>query len=333
MFDLNCIPHVLYKYRKCNEQNFEAFYNDQIWCTYPNQMNDAYDSRMTINKQRVIEWINKVTSKDVFTNMLDRVKDLANNSQKYNKKEEITKPNLEIINCFKEEKQKLIKQIEFNCNESYEKYKEDINIIKEQLMDLLYNTKSYLQNNITLSSFSEIITSPTMWGLYSNDEEGYALSYCFDGNSILSYMFSSNLNNVPFVIKQIKYSNKKYEIKTDSITDYLKFKLLSKNNSFPVQVICLGEDLKDYNALEEIFNIICHKYIDWEYEKEWRLIHFIKPSNIFSIKANGLYLGRRISKINEKILTDIAKEKNIPIYKMEINDDSAEYKLKAILQK
>jgi hypothetical protein len=45
------------------------------------------------------------------------------------------------------------------------------------------------------------------------------------------------------------------------------------------------------------------------------------------LKPSALYLGRRISSIYEKILSDIAKEKGLPIYKMSLDDDSISYDL------
>lgn len=45
-------------------------------------------------------------------------------------------------------------------------------------------------------------------------------------------------------------------------------------------------------------------------------------------KPSGVYLGRKISKINQKIIVDMAKEKGIPVYKMDFNEDSRNYKLK-----
>ena len=79
------------------------------------------------------------------------------------------------------------------------------------------------------------------------------------------------------------------------------------------------------------------KSTDWKAEKEWRM--FYTTSNMmlarekFSYiiqKPSGVYLGRKISKINQKIIVDIAKEKGIPVYKMDFNEKSRNYKLKNV---
>ena len=51
-----------------------------------------------------------------------------------------------------------------------------------------------------------------------------------------------------------------------------------------------------------------------------------------SKKPVAVYLGRKISSINEKIIKDIAREKGIECYKMELNQ-SQTYKLKSVKQK
>ena len=43
-------------------------------------------------------------------------------------------------------------------------------------------------------------------------------------------------------------------------------------------------------------------------------------------KPKAVYLGRKISLINEKIVLDIARDKNIHAFKMDFNGDSRKYK-------
>ena len=81
--------------------------------------------------------------------------------------------------------------------------------------------------------------------------------------------------------------------------------------------------------------IALHKSNEWKHEAEWRL--FCSSSDDqdfqngahghFTLKPSALYLGRRISSIYEKILSDIAKEKGLPIYKLSLDDDSISYDL------
>ena len=83
--------------------------------------------------------------------------------------------------------------------------------------------------------------------------------------------------------------------------------------------------------------IVLHKSNEWAPEKEWRMTFFCLSSGIqnqeysFGIKKPvSIYLGRKIRPINQKILLSIAKEKDIPVYKMELAPNTYTLKPKLI---
>ena len=83
-----------------------------------------------------------------------------------------------------------------------------------------------------------------------------------------------------------------------------------------------------------ITKILLHKASAWKHEKEWRLIctcnspDFMQQEFPYATKRpTAIYLGRKISPIYEKILRHIAVEKNIPVYKMTLNNHESSYKL------
>lgn len=45
---------------------------------------------------------------------------------------------------------------------------------------------------------------------------------------------------------------------------------------------------------------------------------------------SALYLGRKISELYQKVLVEIAKEKSIPVYKMDFNEKNRTYNLRKI---
>ena len=57
----------------------------------------------------------------------------------------------------------------------------------------------------------------------------------------------------------------------------------------------------------------------WKYEKEWRLLCFDTTKEFVQIEPDALYLGTQIDVDLALRLRMIAKEKKIPIYKMNIN--------------
>lgn len=78
------------------------------------------------------------------------------------------------------------------------------------------------------------------------------------------------------------------------------------------------------------------KSLDWNYEKEWRIIKQTnlnyndnKPNIDFieNITPKEILLGTNISKENKKVLEDISKEKGIPIYQMKLETFNKLYKM------
>ena len=90
-----------------------------------------------------------------------------------------------------------------------------------------------------------------------------------------------------------------------------------------------------YPDISVVTKVSLHKSDEWEREAEWRL--FCTSSNDYEFqtskhsycikKPTALFLGRRISDINEKILRSIADSKSIPVHKMKLDDGSPSYDL------
>lgn len=81
--------------------------------------------------------------------------------------------------------------------------------------------------------------------------------------------------------------------------------------------------------------VLIHKASKWDHESEWRLVYYGR-NNLENIEfphvikqPTGIYLGRNISPIHEKILRHIAVERSIPTYKMTICEDDPIYSLRS----
>ena len=81
--------------------------------------------------------------------------------------------------------------------------------------------------------------------------------------------------------------------------------------------------------------IALHKSLEWQFEKEWRLFCNAvdntnpkqAPSGCIIKRPKAVYLGRRVSEVNEKIIRGLAQEKDIPVFKIELDDNSPTYEL------
>ena len=85
------------------------------------------------------------------------------------------------------------------------------------------------------------------------------------------------------------------------------------------------------NDIDDKLKLIFTKSKEWSYEEEWRLVKpaekCVSQSNI--IAPIAIYLGSNMDEQIKKSIMDIAKGKNIKIYKMYLNQN--EFKLEAKL--
>ena len=193
--------------------------------------------------------------------------------------------------------------------------------------------------------FSENISSAMMWGHYAENGTGFALGYDFRNGKLNNCPECHQLGKECYYpmlchIYPIIYNNKRYDA-TEYALYMFRYWLLSDvlckcgfiNNSQWINVVMPCPD----NSM--LSKIAIHKSSEWKPEKEWRLFcsnyrpdFFYEAHSVVKKNSIAIYLGRKISSINEKILKDIAREKGIECYKMELNKSQV-YKLKPIKQK
>ena len=85
------------------------------------------------------------------------------------------------------------------------------------------------------------------------------------------------------------------------------------------------QEQKNSGSFNNLLGIVAaiHKAEDWNYEKEWRMIIPLGPSdpplNYRVPTPKALYIGSKISEENKALLIDIAESKNIPVFQMELS--------------
>lgn len=321
-FVIQKTPKELFRFRYCSDRSFDAFYKDQIWTSSADVMNDDFDARMFSRLEALENWIKSQNGTQVINELLtvqERTGEIPSHLKElFPNIESLLKLVRTFSNGSLEDMEQLLKAVFFD---SCGRYRDDL--------------IQAIQQTTKFACFSTNICSPLMWGHYADSAAGFALAYDFkdkpyyDDDGRFSQQYSCELYPV-------LYTNQRFDA-----TDYAL-------NLWIHIVIRLGLQLNgitfDSKLLSKILppvdsfgckKIALHKAKDWAPEREWRL--FINPkssgianSNHIPIpkRPSALYLGRKISEINEKILTEIALEKKIPIYKMEVVNDKKDYKLK-----
>ncbi len=188
-------------------------------------------------------------------------------------------------------------------NDDLDRLEHVLNALNESVSEF----EAGLRESESYACFSETIKSPTMWAHYADYHKGFALSYD------LKSLILSKPNGI--MLFPIIYSSRRHDS-----TNMLGW--------------CVGQKLGLPMArIDRLDKIKCslYKSLDWEYEKEWRLINSADQNNTHpSIKyaPTGIYYGSEISEINKKILHGIAVEKGIEEFEMYIDRASSDYEMK-----
>ena len=327
-------PAKLYKFRGCNKNNIDAFRNQQIWFATGTRMNDDYDATLYSDNEGILSDLRRMFDEEGNLIFLKVLKEGgAPPSAIYEifgvQLIENTKKILSLAG------EAGIKQISSSIKSwAEEGFKEQFPFITQSV-----------QRVIKISSFSEAINSPLMWGHYADNSSGFALAYNFKNR---------NYNECPHCDKRAVCPAPKsnellpivYRDKRINATEYARFIMqLSFTQSLLSTVRApkeLCEKVFATITCSDLFmqtKIVNSKFKDWDYEKEWRMIvNYDSPyyatdqTAYIRKKPCALYLGRKIKDTDELVLRNIAYKQRIPVYKMEIDETADDYELKPVKQ-
>ena len=302
-------PGSLFRFRSCKERTIKEFDQDILGFSPASEMNDDFDSLLYFDKERIkTEMIDAITPQHI-----NSILDQFSNSG-------------------------ILVQVEPYIPESF--IRNRINELKSIKPDELYSfidqfmtfaTEDYDQRATVISRLTQIlkiaclsrnIESTAMWGYYANNGTGFALSYDLREIDFGEYCLA------PVIYGEDRFDAT--EFATWLIQQQLLTRLLIKSNSVAFRPL-----LQHIIPCPDQFmptKIMIHKSSSWSHESEWRLILYEKAGQekrypYITKKPTAIYLGRNISKTNEKILCYIAAEKGIPTYKMTIQEGNSTYKL------
>lgn len=197
---------------------------------------------------------------------------------------------------------------------------EDYNYILKRT-DLLNTGLSYIQLNrerVKILCLSETIDSPLMWSHYASEHKGFAIRY---STEIIDIPECKNCDKCKRCICRrpgkpifpVIYKDSRYNASVMAISRAL---YIDNNNG-----------IDDQRYPFPLLTVL-QKSKTWSYEKEWRVICDNTDSTYFSFKPDAIFLGVRVEPQFALQLADIAKEKGISLYKMEIDYFDKEFKLK-----
>ncbi len=306
-------PENLFRYRFCNSTNFETLQEDKFLLAKPTLFNDPYDSLLYIDKERILNTLNKEFDYDV-------VEKLRSDSDFKKQQEEL---------LGKEFVERFLSTQCFKNLEERNKHKSISNKFNFQLLDIIiYQSIQALKQSSLVACLSENFESILMWSHYADNHKGFVLNYDFKER----YSIETNIPGIKateFADKKlfpVSYSNHRYDA-----TFYVEFHFIE---TF-FKRLGLKFDRPFFDKLF-YYKVLLFKSDDWSYEKEWRIIKQTnidytdnKPNIDFitNIRPKEIILGAHIDDRNKQKLIQIAREKKIRIFQMKLEPFVKDYKL------
>ena len=329
-------PPKLYKFRECNENNINAFRNQQIWFATGAKMNDDYDAVLYCNREAILHELSNQFDENgmlkVFS-FLQTGREAPAILYGIFGRQYIEETAEKIQSISEAELRRISSGIKAWAEEGF----------RTQFPFIAQS----IQNVVKISSFSENINSPLMWGHYAKNSSGFALAYDFRHRH---YNECPSCEKLGVTCTAPKLCTLMPIIYRNNRIDATEFARYLMQQSF-TQNLCKEMKTRDEMSTKILSTVTCSdtfmqskiihsKYRDWDDEKEWRMtVSYNAPSCATDQTAYiwrkpcALYLGRNIKDTDELVLRNIAYTQRIPVYKMEIDETSTGYDLKPIKQR
>ncbi|MED4797332.1 DUF2971 domain-containing protein, partial [Priestia megaterium] len=276
------IPLSLYKYRSVSKYSLENLEESSLWINSADQMNDPYDSSLTINHQSYTDYMIK---RFIITYLKDV--EFQTDVSKY---EEIESKSFnEIYNYLSHDNNgKELAELIPILQKRAQKFARDSKLT-ESMMERY-------QKAIFISCFSERNDSMLMWSHYTNNHKGFCLEYNFKRHEIDPFLSE--------ILYPVLYSEEMLDTTKHLIQLYQNrenHNVYSFIHSTIVKSIEWSYE-KEWR-LATIFTDRNHGF------------------NMPFFQPEAIYLGAKISNDDKQKLLDIATLKNIDVYQMKLKDD------------
>lgn len=228
------IPQKLYKYRCFSKYHKEALERDQLWFSSPNNFNDPFDTAIYFNPDCFL----------VENLSIEQVQEKIKEFETLSNKTPVWEPK-KVKNPIRSDAwlENMMRPVLSNMSgHDQSEIKSVIKELKGKVNEEIVNRMmADLRSGYSVLSLSANPTSNLMWSHYSESHKGFCIEYDF---GILPYSHIRKRMCFPVL----------YRKKRTDATRYLRRMGEDFNNLF-AGYLCL---LKSY---------------DWEYEKEWRIMH------------------------------------------------------------
>ena len=293
------MPNSLFRYRAYSSNAVDAFKNDIIYAVTANKFNDPYDTLVGYDLQGIERGVDAAMSIETLEQMKIW---LAQGNSLPEFFEEFLPA--EMVSAFKKN---LLLIDDFKAMEGY------LRECKGRLISLIETYFPIISEASkrfsTVACFSESVQSILMWSHYACSHTGFALEYNFRPT------LKNPIKNV--VIAPVIYQGQRLDISSYIVWAFL---------------LIMGVRTKNPDISASIKNALC-KSLDWEYEKEWRLIDstqrdfFDNSASAIPYRPVAVYYGQDMFPDHKLELHMIAKEKRIKEFEMFVDYSSPRFEM------
>lgn len=185
--------------------------------------------------------------------------------------------------------------------------KEQIRTVSNEAME---KSRNLISKQCRVTCLSERMDSPLMWSHYANKHYGFCLEYDFTHTMVKRY---PDLNLAKIMLLPVIYSEQR-PLLTKAVTNPKFLVQYMKTKTLPNEII------------ESIVYGMLFKSVDWEYEREWRIIGLNMEKPFMKLPpARKLFLGANIEDSVKERLIAIARKKHIPVFQMYLAPDKYKF--------
>lgn len=215
----------------------------------------------------------------------------------------------QIIEIMSKDDDMFQKLVELSEYFGYHTDKSKIEDIYEQLESAQQILHTDLSSVLGVSCFTESHKNMLMWSHYAKKHTGICVEYDF------GKLFSGNRDLLLF---PVGYSKKRPLLPLEKAVEFN-----NKDITFDKSNLWV--------FIPDIMKALIAKSDVWQYEREWRLIKFVKTDDdriIHLPLISGIYAGANISYEDLSSISLIAQQKNVPLHKCAMKNDRYEIIIK-----
>lgn len=295
------LPNRLFRYRPCGKEQIDALANDAIYAVTADKYNDPYDTLVKCNADAIKDLFRSLLSVDTVMRLKAYIQ--AGNDIPDEIKRGSPGATWEVI------KKQLLALTDTNALQgNIERFLEQLS---SQMIVFFPIIAKFSKRFAAYACFSEAVDSILMWSHYADSHKGFVLEYDF--RPALANPIKNTL------LLPVVYSDDRFDASAYMVWAFLTL---------------FGSRVPKPDLMAHI-KASLFKSLEWEYEKEWRMIDgtprnnpFDTTPSVINYKPNAIYYGCEMVFEDKQQLHEIAVAKGIKEYEMYIDLYSSKYEMR-----